>query len=54
MIRIDARGWFRGDIANTRRIQKHIEKALEYTRKWRATANVNKCAYLYVMKIMTR
>ena len=27
-------------------LQKQIEKALEYTRKWRVTANVNKCAIL--------
>ena len=27
-------------------LQKQIEKALEYTRKWRVTANVNKCAVL--------
>ena len=26
------------------RLQKQIEKALEYTRKWRGTANVQKCA----------
>ena len=25
-------------------LQKQIEKALEYTRKWRVTANVKKCA----------
>ena len=25
-------------------LQKNIEKALEYTRKWRVTANVKKCA----------
>ena len=25
-------------------VQRHIEKALEYTRKWRVTANVKKCA----------
>ena len=25
-------------------LQKQIEKALEYTRKWRVTANLNKCA----------
>ena len=25
-------------------LQEQIEKALEYTRKWRVTANVNKCA----------
>ena len=25
-------------------LQKQIEKALEYTRKWRVTANVEKCA----------
>ena len=25
-------------------LQKQIEKALAYTRKWRATANVKKCA----------
>ena len=27
-------------------LQKQIEKALEYTRKWRVTANVNKSAIL--------
>ena len=27
-------------------LQEQIEKALEYTRKWRVTANVNKCAVL--------
>ena len=27
-------------------LQKQIEKALEYTRKWRVTANVSKCAVL--------
>ena len=27
-------------------LQEHIEKALEYTRKWRVTANVNKSAIL--------
>ena len=27
-------------------IRDRIEKALEYTRKWRVTANVNKCAVL--------
>ena len=27
-------------------LQELIEKALEYTRKWRVTANVNKCAVL--------
>ena len=27
-------------------LQKHIHKALEYTRKWRMTANVKKCAVL--------
>ena len=25
-------------------LQKQIEKALEYARKWRVTANVKKCA----------
>ena len=25
-------------------LRKQIEKALEYTRKWRVTANVQKCA----------
>ena len=25
-------------------LQKQIEKALEFTRKWRVTANVKKCA----------
>ena len=25
-------------------LRKQIEKALEYTRKWRVTANVKKCA----------
>ena len=25
-------------------LQKQIEKALEYTRKWRVTANAKKCA----------
>ena len=25
-------------------LQKQIEKALEYTRKWRVAANVKKCA----------
>ena len=27
-------------------LQKQIEKALEYTRKWRVTANIDKCAVL--------
>ena len=27
-------------------LQEQIEKALEYTRKWRVTANVSKCAVL--------
>ena len=27
-------------------LQERIEKALEYTRKWRVTANVSKCAVL--------
>ena len=27
-------------------LQEQIEKALEYTRKWRVRANVNKCAVL--------
>ena len=27
-------------------LQELFEKALEYTRKWRVTANVNKCAVL--------
>ena len=27
-------------------LQKQIEKALEYTRKWRVTANVSKCVVL--------
>ena len=27
-------------------LEEQIEKALEYTRKWRVTANVNKCAVL--------
>ena len=35
-------------------LQKQIEKALEYTRKWRVTANVSKCAVLvYVTMIRT-
>ena len=25
-------------------LQQQVEKALEYTRKWKVTANVNKCA----------
>ena len=29
-------------------LQKQIEKALEYTRKWRVTANVKKCAVVVV------
>ena len=33
------------------RLQKKIEKALKYTRKYRVTANVNKARYLYVTKI---
>ena len=28
-------------------LQKQIEKALEYTREWRVTANVNKCALVF-------
>ena len=33
-------------------LQGQIEKAIEYTRKWRVTANVKKSAqYLYVRKI---
>ena len=27
-------------------LQKQVERALEYTRKWRVTANVKKCAVL--------
>ena len=30
-------------------MQKQIEKALQYTRKWRATANVKKCAVLILL-----
>ena len=30
-------------------LQNQIEKALEYTRKWRVTANVKKCAVLVVV-----
>ena len=32
-------------------LQKQIEKALEYTRKWRVTANVKNAQLLYVTKI---
>ena len=28
-------------------MQKQVEKALEYARKWRVTVNVNKCAVLF-------
>ena len=31
-------------------LQKQIEKALEYTRKWRVTANVKKCAVVVVVQ----
>ena len=30
-------------------VQKQIENALEYTRKWRVTANVEKCAVCIVV-----
>ena len=30
--------------ATPKGLQKQIDKALEYTRKWRVTANVKKCA----------
>ena len=29
-------------------LQKQIEKALEYTRKWRVTANLKRCAAVVV------
>ena len=32
-------------------LRKQIEKALEYTRKWRATANVKKCAVVVVVVV---
>ena len=33
-------------------MQKQKEKALEYTRKWRVTANVSKCAVLVVVVVV--
>ena len=30
-------------------LQKQIEKALEYTRKWRVTANVKRCSLLDIV-----
>ena len=30
-------------------LQKQIEKALEYTRKWRVTANVKRCSLLVIV-----
>ena len=32
-------------------LQKQMEKALEYTRKWRVKANVNKCAIVVCNEI---
>ena len=35
---------FVGVLETPEALQNHIEKTLEYTRKWRVTANANKCA----------
>ena len=39
-------GDFVGISGTAEGLQEQIEKALEYTRKWRVTANVDKCAVL--------
>ena len=37
---------FMGISGTAEGLQEQIEKGLEYTRKWRVTANVNKCVVL--------
>ena len=37
---------FVGISGTAERLKEQIEKALEYTRKWRVTANFNNCAVL--------
>ena len=37
---------FVGILGTAEGLQEQIEKAQEYTRKWRVTANVNRCAIL--------
>ena len=40
---------FEGISGTSEGLQKQIEKALEYTRKWRVTANVKRCSLLVIV-----
>ena len=54
--KVDARGWFRGDMRYTKRIAEanREDVKIHYYRKWRAATNVNKCFPLHVTKIGKR